>query len=51
MSEVAQAAAQWAAANGPPNAVFVVALLTSPARWSKWAAEQVGARLGGGSDS
>jgi len=49
MSEVVAAAAEWAASSGPPNALFVVALLTSPARWSRWAADRVGSYLGGGS--
>lgn len=48
MTEVLRAALAWAAADGPPNAVFVVALLTSPARWSRWAADRVGSYLGGG---
>lgn len=51
MTEVVAAAARWAASNGPPNAVFILALLTSPARWSRWAADRVGSYIGGSSDS
>lgn len=40
---------QWAATNGPPNAVFVVALLTKPASWSKRAVGAANKYLPGGS--
>jgi len=50
MGDVVAAAADWAASSGPPNAVFVVALLTAPWRWSKWARDRVGAFLPGGDE-
>jgi len=46
MSELVQAAVEWAAANGPPNWVFILALLTAPARWTSIAIEMVQSRLG-----
>ena len=34
MSGLVPAAIDWLAARGPPNWVFVLALITSPAAWS-----------------
>jgi len=39
------AALDWAVASGPPNWVFVLALLTSPARWSSATVAIVRSRL------
>lgn len=35
MPGVIQPAIDWATANGPPNWVFVLALLTAPHLWAK----------------
>lgn len=47
MSDVVAVAVDWAAATGAPNAVVVLALLTSPATWSKRAVAVVRKRFGG----
>lgn len=46
MTELVRAMIRWAASDGPPNAAFIVALLTSPAKWSEWARESVSNYLG-----
>ena len=55
MSDAVTAAAEWAARPGPPNWVFSLAVLTSPAIWSNAARDRVAGALsafgpGGGSD-
>jgi len=34
MSELVARAVEWLAADGPPNWVFVLAVVTTPATWS-----------------
>lgn len=46
MTELIRAMLAWASSDGPPNAAFVLALLTCPSRWSEWARERVGSYLG-----
>lgn len=41
-----EAAAQWAARPGPPNWVFVVALLTTAYRWSNFVVGTLRRRFG-----
>lgn len=41
-----EAATEWAAASGPPNGVFLFAVLTSPAVWSRRAVQLLRERLG-----
>lgn len=52
MSEFVTAAVEWATNPGPPNWVFVLALLTTPAYWSdkvrKWVGRLIDKRFGGG---
>lgn len=43
-------ASTWAAQPGPPNGVFVLALLTAPKVWSTIAADAVRNRFGRGSE-
>lgn len=50
MSEVVAVALEWAAATGAPNAVVVLALLTSPSTWSRRAVAVVRQRLGAAGD-
>lgn len=49
MADALAAAAEWAAREGPPNLVFILALLTSPARWSRWARDRLDQWRGDGS--
>lgn len=42
-----EGAAAWATSSGPPNWVFVVALLTSPSRWTSLVMTQLKQRFGG----
>lgn len=37
---------EWATASGPPNWVFVLAVLTSPVVWSRWAVQFARERFG-----
>ncbi|SEF56065.1 hypothetical protein [Halobellus limi] len=46
MADVTAVAAEWLAATGAPNAVVILALLTSPATWSKRAVAFVRQRIG-----
>lgn len=46
MADVFAVAMDWAASTGAPNALVVLALLTSPATWSKRAVAIVRKRLG-----
>jgi len=39
------AAVEWAAAPGPPNWVFVMAIVTAPAYWSDTVRSRVGGLL------
>lgn len=50
MSEVVSVALEWAAATGAPNALVVVALLTSPSTWSRRAVGLIRQRLGATDD-
>jgi len=43
----AESAIAWATSAGVPNWLFVLALLTAPARWSNTAVRLVRSRLGG----
>jgi len=45
MSALVDVAIEWAAARGPPNWMFVLALLTTPSRWSRTIVSVVRARL------
>ena len=45
MSELVDAAVNWLASDGPPNWLFVLALLTAPAKWSRTAVSFVRSRL------
>jgi len=47
MADVLAVALEWAARAGPPNAVFVAALLTRPAVWTNRLLAAVDKRLGG----
>jgi len=49
MTDPATAAFEWAARAGPPNVVFVLALLTRPSTWSKKAMQIVEDRFGSSS--
>jgi len=46
MSEPMTAAIEWMARNGPPNWVFIVAVLTRPMAWSRYIMQLVEKRLG-----
>jgi len=50
MSVLVDSALEWLAANGPPNWLFLVAVLTSPARWSSTAWSIIDERLSGRED-
>ncbi len=41
MSELVARAVEWAASPGPPNWVFVMAIVTAPAYWSETARSRV----------
>lgn len=43
----ATGAASWATSQGPPNWVFVVALLTAPHKWTDIIVSRVRQRFGG----
>jgi hypothetical protein len=44
------AALEWAVATGPPNWLFVVALLTRPSTWTSTVVDAARSRLGGGDE-
>lgn len=46
MPDVLAVALEWAARAGPPNAVFVAALLTRPSTWTRKLVELVDSRFG-----
>jgi len=37
MADILARAVEWAAADGPPNAVFLIAVLTAPWLWADYA--------------
>lgn len=47
MMEWASGAASWATSTGPPNWVFLVAVLTTPSRWTNIVMTRLQQRLGG----
>lgn len=36
---------EWLSSTGVPNGLFVVALLTTPHKWSRWVVDYVESRL------
>lgn len=44
MADILARAVKWAAADGPPNAVFLIAVLTAPWLWAGYA-KQAAKRL------
>lgn len=47
IATLSEPAVQWATADGPPNWMFVLALLTTPAMWSRRVTALAKRRLGG----
>ncbi|WP_177213421.1 hypothetical protein [Halopelagius inordinatus] len=49
-SAVVDAALAWSASTGVPNALFLVAVLTRPAKWTGWVVSFARSRLPSTSD-
>lgn len=47
LETLVEPAVSWATADGPPNWMFALALLTTPALWSRRATDAVKRRFGG----
>lgn len=50
MPDVVAVALEWAARSGPPNALFVAALLTRPSTWTNRLVTAADRRLSGGTE-